>query len=126
MGLNNTVMLYDYQDKKQIYSLDSKLDSPATSIQWMESIAFKMTTTRLRFSAVVLFCCGMHPVRKTHSIKQMQTSLFFIFCHLISYTLPHHMKWEAKSPLSFRSLFPNKIAALPFPHNTSADAREYC
>lgn len=35
VGVNSTVMVYDYEEKRQIYSIDTKLDAPATDLTWI-------------------------------------------------------------------------------------------
>lgn len=35
VGVNSTVMIYDYEEKRQIYSIDTKLDAPSTDLTWI-------------------------------------------------------------------------------------------
>lgn len=71
MGLNNTVMLYDYQDKKQIYSLDSKLDSPPTSIQWMNPSASPLLLEGTQKGSVFIWSI---PTLEKHKQPQIRSS----------------------------------------------------
>lgn len=64
-------MLYDYQDKKQIYSLDSKLDSPATSIQWMNPSASPLLLEGTQKGSVFIWSV---PTLEKHKQPQVRSS----------------------------------------------------
>lgn len=64
-------MLYDYQDKKQIYSLDTKPDAPVTSIQWMNPSASPLLVEGTQKGAVFIWSI---PTIEKHKQPQIRSS----------------------------------------------------
>lgn len=73
--MNNSIMLYDYQEQKQIYSIDDKLNTTATAIEWINPSSASLLVEATRKGTVYIW--RVPPIEKRKTPYMVSSFLAF-------------------------------------------------
>lgn len=73
--MNHSVMLYDYQEQKQFYSIEDKMSSPTTSIQWINPSSSSLMVQATRKGAIYVW--RVPPIEKKKQPSVVSSFLAF-------------------------------------------------
>lgn len=73
--MNNNIMIYDYQEQKQFYSIDDKLSTPTTSIEWINPSSSSLLVEATRKGTIYVW--KIPPIEKRKQPTVVSSFLAF-------------------------------------------------